>query len=103
MGLVIRIEDEHGNACSGDVVDSQRHLERLLPDTTDNPFHCLRFVDPYGDTIFNRIQMPLLRGELDRLRQHAHHEAKSVIDEVELLLQQALQAPTHLYIRFIGD
>lgn len=29
---------------------------------------CLRFIDPYGDTVFNRLQIPVLQSECSELR-----------------------------------
>jgi len=29
--------------------------------------HCLQFIDPYGDTVFNRWQIPVLQGECSAL------------------------------------
>jgi hypothetical protein len=64
---------------------------------------CLRFVDPWGDAVFNQTQIPVL---LDELRielagvldgKHEEHLLKLV------LLVEKAQNQTHTYIKFIGD
>jgi hypothetical protein len=64
---------------------------------------CLRFVDPWGDTIFNQNQIPVLLAELRAVASastqpelHAHIE--QLVDLVEQSVEQM-----HTYIKFIGD
>jgi len=64
---------------------------------------CLRFIDPWGDTVFNQSQIPVLLSELKaeltrQDDQRASEYLKSVIQLVELAVDQ-----THTYIKFIGD
>jgi len=51
------IEDERGTVI-GKGVDVSTNV---IAHPDDLRFKCLRFVDPYGDTVFNRVQLvPLL-------------------------------------------
>jgi hypothetical protein len=64
---------------------------------------CLRFIEPWGDTVFNQTQIPLLlaelRGELATdLEPGPLKHLQSVIALVEQSIDQ-----THTYIKFIGD
>src|SRR5207245_140253 len=41
---------------------------------------CLRFVDPYGDTVFNYLQAPVLLGELAGIRPRLDDRTRALID-----------------------
>jgi hypothetical protein len=43
-------------------------LHRLLPPHDDDTYYCLRYVDWYGDTVFNRLQIETVLQELERIR-----------------------------------
>ncbi|MCL4191908.1 MAG: hypothetical protein KJZ87_09185 [Thermoguttaceae bacterium] len=63
---------------------------------------CLRFVDPYGDAVFNRYQVPVLVQELEELAGRVDGEDREAIQS----LLGFLTAPrdwVHAYVRFIGD
>lgn len=64
---------------------------------------CLRFIDAYGDTIFNQAQLPLLLSELERTASlQTNSEIRSHIQEVCSLVSGA-KGNVHMYIKFIGD
>jgi hypothetical protein len=64
---------------------------------------CLRFIDPYGDTLFNQIQIPVLIRELRALQAYTTDLPQlTALRELEHFLQQA-QGKVHTYIRFLGD
>lgn len=63
---------------------------------------CLRFIDPYGDTIFNHLQIPVLAEELAGMRAEAHEKDLQVhIGEVLAFLTESENV--HVYVRFVGD
>jgi len=69
-----------------------------LPNTV-----CLRFVDPYGDAVFNRYQLPIL---IEELRAALRDERDRITREhLERLIALAVQATgeIHTYVKFIGD
>jgi hypothetical protein len=95
----VQVEDE-GGASIGEAIDVP---STFFPPETDSRFVCLRFVDPYGDTVFNRIQACHLDGDL-RLKMRECGDQKDLKMIEELLLLVALcQAEPHCYIRCIGD
>ena len=55
MGIDVRLEDEDGNE-EKSVLDPGFDLEKLLPSIEDETSYCLRFIDPYGDTVFNNLE-----------------------------------------------
>ena len=64
---------------------------------------CLRFIDAYGDTVFNQAQMPVLLTELeaDAALQDTTKDREH-IEKIITLVASALGS-THTYIVFIGD
>ena len=100
MIRVCKVQDEKGNEF-GEAVDV---ASDLLAHPGDPCFSCLRFVDPYGDTVFNRMQLVgsfwrtsvWLEGT-DYGTQHT-----AAIDKVESLIELC-QAEPHSYLKLIGD
>lgn len=67
MGIDATIETEDGQGTER-VLDVNSYLGRALglPGVQDTV--CLRFIDPYGDTVFNQLQIPVLITEFETLR-----------------------------------
>jgi hypothetical protein len=65
----------------------------------DPRFELLRWVDPFGNTVFNRAQCAVLDAELGIAV--AEHGVEA-LDDVRLLAQRAATDP-HLYLVFLGD
>lgn len=63
---------------------------------------CLRFVDPYGDAVFNRHQVPVLVQELEELAQRVEGQDSDAIRSL-LAFLTAPRDWVHTYVRFIGD
>ena len=63
MGLEVVIENGEGEQLAS-VEDPTNILHRVLPAEIDRTFCCLSYVDWYGDTIFNALQVPMVRDEL---------------------------------------
>lgn len=62
----------------------------------------LRFIDPYGNTVFNRLQLPQLITELSKLAATApEHEFRENIGRLIQFLEGS--KGVHLYVRFVGD
>ena len=145
MGIDVKVESPYG--ADGEVLGDAGALVSLFLGVTDlDGTKCLQFIDPYGDTLFNQIQIPVLieelrthlaqisanhlksykqtalrqardanwqdsvvkqyqkeanasefevRSELSRLRQQ--------IEGVIAVLNQAMNAGPHHYVRFMGD
>jgi hypothetical protein len=93
------LEDEQGIQI-GTPVDFP---SRLLPRPDDIRFHCMRFVDPYGDTVFNQLQLEQLIEDLQLLEISTSNDSdQTAIRELLRLVQQCSDRP-HIYLRFIGD
>ena len=61
MGISVRVESEEGDI-EAEVADPSELTQTLLPDAGDASWSCLRFVDPSGATVFNRLQISALSG-----------------------------------------
>jgi hypothetical protein len=72
---------------------------------TDDHFHLLKWVDPWGDTVFNRAQCSDLVAELalacDHFEKGTFAEMKALA-EVKALAERAAAEP-HSYLVFVGD
>lgn len=79
MGINVQTESERGDMIS-EVIDPHGRTQALLPSYCDSAWSCLRFVDRYGDAVFNQLQVPVL------------------ISEVE-----SAEGQVHTYVRFVGD
>ena len=65
--------------------------------------HCLRYVDPYGDTVFNRLQQVRLVDELELLKRLAQSPQESeLLDDITSFVALARAEP-HQYLRFVGE
>lgn len=72
-------------------------LDLARPDSV-----CARFIDPYGDTVFNQLQLPPLIDELSAMARSAssaelRRRLRSVVEFLEA------SKGMHVYVRFIGD
>jgi hypothetical protein len=105
MALTIALEDERGEKRES-IHDYDGALLNLVYKTTeDNPrcFRLVEFIDPYGDTVFNRLQMPQLNSELEQLlKVTTHPERQGLLLKIQGLVQQC-QEGVHLYIKMYGD
>ncbi len=102
MGLDVILEWEDGERIE-DVGDPHNLLHRLLPPHDDDSYQCLRFIDWYGDTVFNRLQMTPFLAEWERLYSAAQsEEEKELLRSIETLARRCQSEP-HLYLKFYGD
>jgi hypothetical protein len=102
MSLRIRLEGERGEQY--DTISDTHHLFwRLMQESAVKDTSCLRFIDPYGNTVFNRLQMPQLLKELADLHDFVNGtEQVEFLSKVEEFVQRCAREP-HLYIKIYGD
>ena len=87
------------------VFDSMEVIARLAmtrwPKLTESV--CLRFVEPWGDAVFNQTQLPFLLAELQsELGLATDERFKEHLQRVVTLVESA-QDQMHVYVKFIGD
>ncbi|MFN8019895.1 MAG: hypothetical protein U0Q03_00070 [Acidimicrobiales bacterium] len=101
MPISVELRDERGCVAS-DVIEA-RILTKLIPPLSERSSDLLRFVDPYGDTVFNRLQAGVLAAELrscsaDLLDPVERQAIDSVVELAERCADEV-----HMYLWFIGD
>lgn len=85
MGVNLYMEDERGTRLA-ELLDPQGSVGWIVSLAAHDETACLRFIDPYGDTVFNQLQIPVLIRELEAARD-------LITDErVTKLGQQALES-----------
>lgn len=102
MGVDVRWESERGERL-GELLDPEDRVAELLPDWRDETSICLRFVDLYGDTVFNRLQMPVLIVELQAAVARATDREVAAHGRQVMELAKKCEANVHTYLRFFGD
>lgn len=102
MGIDARIETESGELIE-ELLDIDNLLERLLPDYNDETSICLRFVDPYGDTIFNQGQLPVFIRELSLAIEGAADSSAKAHGRKLIGLAEKASGQVHTFLKFVGD
>ena len=102
MGIDARIETENGELIE-QLLDVDSLVERLLPDFNDETSICLRFVDPYGDTVFNQGQIPVFIRELSLAIDKTKDQNAKAHGSKLLSLTEKSNGQVHTYLKFVGD
>ena len=85
------------------VIDNKHLIQKILPDFKDTSSYCLRYVDLYGDTTFNRMQMDQLKKEFELIKRKTRDkEIKLFIEKIMVLIGKC-KRNVHTYIKFLGD
>jgi len=101
MGIDVRLETEAGDGIET-LLDFDDSLQKVLLECDPTESVTLRFIDPYGNTTFNRLQMPFLIAEIESARERLGDEvAANFADEV-LRLAMRCQDEVDTYLRFYG-
>ena len=104
MGIDVALVNENHEA-QQEVYDPQQCLTSLALGTWQEMKGsiCLRFIDAFGDTVFNKFQVPVLLSELEKsAASQTDPKIKSHLIKVCRLVSVA-QNKGHMYIKFIGD
>jgi hypothetical protein len=102
MGLDVELQDERGDARAS-TGDPKNLLGGLLPANDDQACPFLASIDPYGDTVFNRLQMDRFLSEWARVMTKARTpEERALVSAIQALACRC-RDEVHLYLKFIGD
>lgn len=99
MGVGVSLEDENGSTIQL-LRDDPGVLSRAIAGTAEST--CLGAIDPYGDTTFNRLQIPRLLSELREAARPRNPSDEQWLSELEALAQTVADG-YHLYLKFFGD
>ena len=104
MGIDVRTETENGEKIA-EWGDPQNRTKALFPSFSDSSFYCLRFVDRFGDAIFNQAQIPFLARASEIRRQLERIEDRATRNHAEAILRlvKSVKGKAHVFVRFIGD
>lgn len=97
MAWTIILEDEKRQAVKSlqkEFVSREMFNSDFLIQTT-----LLKYVDPYGDTVFNNLQIDDLVTDLELLKGFEDNE---LIDKIVSLAQEC-KSEIHTYLTFYGD
>ena len=101
MGIDIAIVTERGVEI--EKIGDPGMTQALLPDYSKVDSPCLRFINLYGDTVFNCLQIPLLINELEETLSHISDKRIAAHGwKIVELARRAMQ-DVHQYVKFIGD
>ena len=104
MPVNIVVVDERGKPQSKLFTDDAKAIPQILDLTWGNAeFHTIKYIDLYGNTIFNRAQAIDVIRELERVS--AQIKGADALAQVQQIIALAKQVATdvHLYLKFIGD
>ncbi len=102
MGVDFHMQKEDGTAIQS-VYDPENHFLNSLSSISLNDSYFIKYIDQFGDTVFNSLQMQSL---LSELKQYASNEsdndARKQINKIINLIEQFI-GKCHVYAKFCGD
>jgi hypothetical protein len=101
MGIDVRLENEAGDEIET-LLDFENSLQKILLECNQDVSATLRFIDPYGNTYFNRLQMPSLIIEIERASARLNDDTAERFAEEILRLAQRCQDEVNTYLKFYG-
>ena len=101
MSMKVCLQTEAGTAIA-EVSDLNDVITSLAETACHQRLEIAHTIDRYGDTVFNRLQVPMLVKDLDRMLANASSEQTPVLRRVQSLAERVAEEP-HLYLKFMGD
>jgi hypothetical protein len=101
--LVVRLRGSEPHDVLAVAGDGTGELARALNRLDRDVYRYLPYIDPFGLTIFNGVQMAVVLPELSRLRRELRSASLSTkVDEITKLAERC-RDEVHLYLEFEGD
>lgn len=101
MPIKVSLQTEIG-ASLADASDVHDVLVTLADAASEHELEIAHTIDPYGDTVLNRLQVPMLLRDFDLMGKYASEGQAAFLVEVRILAERVVGEP-HLYLKFIGD
>ena len=103
MGIDAQLVDERGKI-EAEILDPLDLLNKLMAAIPEwETTHCIQYIDPYGDTVFNRLQMECFLDEWRNVENLAPSpDEKLQLGEIRILGVRCKNS-AHLYLKFVGD
>jgi hypothetical protein len=102
MGFGIVLMNEFGGKIE-ETADFLGTLPGLLPPVDDPAYPFLGSIDPYGSTIFNRVQMNRFLLEWEYVASHAQLPQEHELVATTRRMANRCLNEVHLYLKFVGD
>ena len=101
MGFAINLETERGEILAT-LLDPTNLLHRLL-ERSSGLEPILEEIDWYGNTVFNRLQIPRFLSNWETLASQAQNPNElEMVNHVKALAIRCGKS-VHLYLKFVGD
>ena len=102
MGIDLQWISERGEVRES-VLDERNLVAEIVAASKEEESVCLRFIDPYGDTIFNQLQIPVFLKEVRAVAAKSlSREAMEHRGKITELATKA-EGQVHTYLKFYGD
>jgi len=103
MPISAQLVSERGEVIE-EVFDEQSRLTPLIESVPEyEATHCIQYMNRYGDTIFNSLQLVRFLDEWKMVEANAVTEdEKDLVAAVQRLALLA-EEENHMYIKFVGD
>ena len=85
------------------VDDDGFFVSELLTASKNEEGVCLRFIDPFSNTVFNQAQLPYLKAELSAVSDSTLTIGAIKHREKLLRLIEHASGKAHTYLKFYGD
>jgi hypothetical protein len=99
VGISVRVLTDNGMT---EALSTHPGIGRVCLLAEESAFPMLGYVDPYGDTTFNRSQMRLVIPELRALIERGTEDESDAAREI-LTLAERVEHDIHTYLVFEGD
>src|SRR5438105_13716116 len=100
MSWVVKLQDELGE----ETENSQWvMLHGVVPPYEERNFPLLRCIDPYGQTVFNHLQMEPFLAEWDQVRDRAADAAQKDAWQRVKDMAEVCKKDRDLYLKFVGN
>jgi hypothetical protein len=101
MGMDVRLENDTGEAIET-LIDSGDCLEKIILECELERSPTLRFIDPFGNALFNRLQIPYLIREVELAREQLSDGRAADFAEDLLALARRCRDEANSYLKFHG-
>jgi hypothetical protein len=101
MGIDVRLENSLGEPIAT-LLDYEDSLEKITLECEPRRSAALRFIDAYGNTVFNRLQIPYLIRELERARENLSDPTILQFADDLLTLARRCRDEVDTYLKFYG-
>ncbi|MEJ0101615.1 MAG: hypothetical protein WDO19_03205 [Bacteroidota bacterium] len=98
MGLTIILEDEKGQPLQ--TLPKELFYEELNHTNFDD-FILLKYIDFYGDTVFNNLQLDDLLSDFEKIKTAIATPSETIQQIIDLIKES--KKKVHTYIKFYGD